>query len=48
MMVRTQIRVMNEVDKEQFINDFSLTSKCVVFAVFGVVFVRQLIFLDIG
>lgn len=33
--VRTQLRVMSEEDKEQFINDFTLTSKGIAFAVLG-------------
>ena len=33
--IRTQLRVMTEGDKEQFINDFTLTSKCIAFAVLG-------------
>ena len=33
--IRTQLRMMSEDDKEQFINDFTLTSKGVAFAVLG-------------
>ena len=33
--VRTQLKAMSEDDKEQFINDFTLTSKVIAFAVLG-------------
>ncbi len=35
IQTRSQVRIMSESDKEQFVNDFTLTSQGIVFAVLG-------------